>query len=94
MTSESSQQVTGVLVPDFDGPVIRTTGKHAIRVEGHSRTFSIMTSETSQLIARVLVPKFDCVVTGTAGEQISGVECNRLELDKFLLYLIQIFIFS
>jgi len=62
MTSESSQQVTSVLVPDFDAPVCRTTGKHAIRVEGHSPNSTIMTSETFQLIARNLVPKIDSVV--------------------------------
>jgi len=64
---ESSQQTTSGLVPDFDGLVIRTAGKHATRVESHCRNPTRMASEVSQQIARVLVPKHDSVVMGTTG---------------------------
>ena len=64
---ESSQQTASGLVPDFDGLVIGTAGKHATRVESHCRNPARMASEISQQIARVLVPKHDSVVMGTTG---------------------------
>jgi len=67
MASESSQQTTSVLVPDFDGPVCRTTGKQITGIKYDFYNPTSMASESPQQTTSVFVPDFDGLIKGTTG---------------------------
>ena len=82
MTVKSSQQISRVLVPDFDGPVSRTTGEHVVRVEGHCHYYICMTSENSHFSASSLVPELDTMLIEITGKQMGGVKCDCLAKER------------
>ena len=76
MTSEGPQQASINLVPDFNGLIVRATGKQKSGVKCDRFNQIIMTSESPQQISIVLVPNFDGLIKRTTGNQISGVKCD------------------
>jgi hypothetical protein len=44
MTTEGSQWITSILVPEFNGLIVRTIGKHIIVIEGNNINQITMTT--------------------------------------------------